>query len=342
MSQEASKLVMGIDTSCDETSVAILQNGDDLLSNVISSQIKIHQAFGGVVPELASRSHIENIQFVVDQALREASCSLKDLSAIAVTTSPGLIGCLLVGLSYAKSLAYSLNIPYTAVHHLKGHLFSPFLGKDLRYPFLGLVVSGGHTAYYDVKSFKDIEILGHTVDDAAGEAYDKVAKLVGLPYPGGPVIDKLARLGNPDRFKFTRARVKKGKEYLSFSGLKTAVSLLIRDYKELNQLDEISPESEFLKDLAASFQKEVVDCLIEKALYFMDLKKSSLLAVSGGVAMNSLLRSRLSEVDADVLIASPRLCMDNGGMIAYVGSKQVERGEFANFDLNAFASKPLW
>lgn len=322
--------ILGIDTSCDETSAAILKDDNEICANIISSQIKIHQPFGGVVPELASRSHLQALPLVVDEALKKAGIGLKDLSGIAVTTSPGLIGCLLVGLSYAKALAFSLKIPCTAVHHLKGHLFSGF---SETYPFLGLVVSGGHTALYHVKSFDQIACLGQTVDDAAGEAFDKVAKLMGLGYPGGPLIDKLSREGNPTAFQFTRSQVKKGPMNFSFSGLKTAVSRLM-------------PQKPHLADLAASFQKEVVGALIEKTELALDEVEAKLLVVTGGVACNSLLRSEAlnlgKERGMEVILPSPLLCTDNGAMIAYVGARQLKQGKTMGADGNALASAPLW
>lgn len=334
-------LILGIDTSCDETSVSVLKGERQILSNIISSQIKLHQPHGGVVPELASRSHLENINQVVHEALKEAAVSLKDLTGIAVTTSPGLIGCLLIGLSYAKSLAYSLNIPLTTVHHLKGHLFSPFLQREEQFPFLGLVVSGGHTALYYVRSFHKIECLGQTVDDAAGEAFDKVAKLLGLGYPGGPVIDCLAKSGNPKKFKFTRAKVKKGPYYFSFSGLKTAVSLIVSEQRKKGNLSET-----FIQDLAASFQQEVVGALTEKIEQVLNEFPVQIIAVSGGVAVNSLLRSELTLLSERLriphLIPSSLLCTDNGAMIAYVGAKQLAQGEKAALDCNAYASEPMW
>lgn len=325
--------ILGIDTSCDETSAAILKDGNEICANIISSQIKIHQPFGGVVPELASRSHLQALPLVVDEALKKAGIGFKDLSGIAVTTSPGLIGCLLVGLSYAKALSYSLQIPCTAVHHLKGHLFSGLLSSGEVYPFLGLVVSGGHTALYHVKSFDEVICIGQTVDDAAGEAFDKVAKLMGLGYPGGPLIDKLSREGNPDSFQFTRAQVKKGPLYFSFSGLKTAVSRLMA-------------QKPHLADLAASFQKEVVGALIEKTELALDRYEAKLLVVTGGVACNSLLRSEAlklgKERNLEVAIPSPLLCTDNGAMIAVVGSMQLKQGKTMGADGNALASAPLW
>lgn len=335
-------LTLGIDTSCDETSIAILEGDKKILSNVISSQVKLHQSFGGVVPELASRAHTENLLTVFHEALAKAGVTLKDLTGIAVTASPGLIGCLLVGLSFAKSLSYANNIPLTVVHHIKGHLFSPFLEHEEIFPFIGLVVSGGHTALYFVESFDDIKMLGQTVDDAAGEAYDKVAKVMALGYPGGPVVDKLAKEGNPAAFKFTRAKVKKGPYLFSFSGLKTAVSLIVEKEFEGNQT--LNPS--FIHDVCASFQNEVVETLLEKL--DMGIKEFSPKAVlvSGGVAVNSHLRTRLPQFCEErkvlALRPSPILCTDNAAMIAYVGKKQLDNGLTADLSANAFASKPLW
>ena len=335
-------LTLGIDTSCDETSIAILEGDKKILANVISSQIKLHQSFGGVVPELASRSHTENILPVFHEALAKAGISLKDITGMAVTASPGLIGCLLVGLSFAKSLSYANKIPLTVVHHIKGHLFSPFLENDEIFPFIGLVVSGGHTALYYVESFDQIKPLGHTVDDAAGEAYDKVAKIMGLGYPGGPIVDKLAKEGNPESFKFTRARVKKGPFLFSFSGLKTAVSLIVE--KEFDGNNTLTPG--FSHDLCASFQKEVVETLLEKLDLGLKEFPAKAVLLSGGVAVNSLLRSRLQQFCEERKILglrpSPILCTDNAAMIAYVGKKQLDRGLVADLSANAFASKPMW
>lgn len=327
--------ILGIDTSCDETSVAILAE-DLVASNIISSQIKMHAAYGGVVPELASRAHVENLPIVVGQALAKANCGFKDLTGIAVTTSPGLIGCLLVGLSYAKALAYSLKIPITCVHHLKGHLFSPFIGAPPSYPFLGLVVSGGHTALYRVLGFNQIDCLGQTVDDAAGEAYDKTAKLLGLGYPGGPILDQFAQSGNEKAHSFTRARVKKGRYYFSFSGLKTAVSLVVKKWG----LEKSGDREEFIKNLAASFQAEVVGTLVEKVHWAREEYGIKTIAVSGGVACNSRLRKELGALGA--IIPPPMMCTDNGAMIAYVGEKQLQQGKFSGLDSNAHSSAPMW
>lgn len=330
-------LILGIDTSCDETSVAILKNGKEVLANVVSSQIALHQMYGGVVPEIASRAHTERIVPVVRLALKEAACRYQDLTGVAVTTTPGLIGCLLVGLSYAKSLSYSLNIPLTAVHHLKGHLMSAFLEHDPVYPFLGVVVSGGHTAYYFVRNFNDIELVGTTVDDAAGEAYDKVAKLLKLGYPGGPLVDSLAGEGNDKRFTFTRARVKKGPYFLSFSGLKTAVAQLVRQFD--------GNDATFIRDICASFQKEVSEALGEKIEMAAKEFGAMAIVLAGGVACNSRLRSKLREVSdklaIPLLVPSPLNCTDNAAMIAYVGARQIDEGMIGALDLNAEASTPL-
>ncbi len=358
-------MILGIDTSCDETSIAVLEPPQKILSNIVSSQVKLHQSYGGIVPELASRAHLENLNVVLDEALTQANISLHDLTGIAVTTAPGLIGCLLTGLSFAKALGFSLKIPLTTVHHLKAHLFSPFLEKkgtmgpvlvspsgsathcsselekDDFFPFLGLVVSGGHTALYYVKNFDEVECLGETVDDAAGEAFDKVAKLLGLGFPGGPVIDRLSRDGNRDAFSFTRARVKKGLFYFSFSGLKTAVSFLVKEKKAQNFLSD-----QLVRDISASFQNEVVETLIEKIRLAIKSYPVKGILVSGGVAANSRLRERLEELSQEVqlpcLIPSLLLCTDNGGMVAYVGARQLEQGKVAPLDCNAYASAPMW
>jgi len=348
-------MLLGIDTSCDETSVAVLEGEKTLRANVISSQIKLHQPYGGVVPELASRSHLTNIPVVVEEALQKAGIGLKDLTGIAVTAAPGLIGCLLVGLSYAKALAYQLKIPLTTVHHLKGHLFSGFIENEEAFPFLGLVVSGGHTSLYYVKSFDEIELIGHTVDDAAGEAYDKVAKLLGLGFPGGPIIDKLAKQGNPDAFKFTRARVKKSPYLYSFSGLKTAVAKIINDAKRDKVIPSEGPYIEggnpdtvctFIKDLCASFQKEVVGALLEKTEMVLNERPAKVFAICGGVAANSLLRAESKKLaeryNIPCAIPSMLMCTDNGGMIAYVGAKQLAKGQVASLDANAYATTSLF
>lgn len=332
--------VLGIDTSCDETSAAVLKNGQEILSNIISSQGPLHEPHGGIVPEIASRSHIEKLPAVIDQALKDAAISCKDLTGIAVTTSPGLIGCLLVGLSYAKAMAYQLRIPLAAVNHLKGHLFSPLLEHATTYPFLGLVISGGHTALYHVKSFDSIACLGQTVDDAVGEAYDKVAKLLELGYPGGPLIDRLSGQGNEKAYAFTPARVKKGPLYFSFSGLKTAVKNLVQQ----TSLAEKNAEN-FKANVAAAFQKTAIDSLMISAQAALSQYPVRAFAVSGGVAANSRLREQAGQLchKNNIPLAIPKisLCTDNGAMIAYVGARQLENNQTAPLNCQARPTTPV-
>jgi N6-L-threonylcarbamoyladenine synthase len=268
---------------------------------------------------------------------RARTLTLNDIDGIAVTQAPGLIGCLLVGLSFAKSLAMTLDVPLTPVQHLKGHLFSPLLEHPEAYPFLGFVVSGGHTALYLVKSFHEIEKLGQTVDDAAGEAYDKVAKILGLGYPGGPVIDKLAQKGNPNAYSFTRARVKKGPYFLSFSGLKTATFQIVDTHKKAGgELNEA-----FFADLAASFQKEAIDSLFAKVDLAVSEHDVKAVMISGGVAVNSYMRERAKAYPIPCYIPKPILCTDNGAMIAHVGHYQLQEGLVGDLSTNAFATKDV-
>lgn len=307
--------ILGIDTSCDETSFALYDvKNQKVLSSVISSQIEAHAPFGGVVPELASRQHVENLPVVFTRALNEARLKISDISVVAVTTTPGLMGCLLVGVSFAKALALRLEIPVIAINHLEAHLFSPFIESRPVFPFLGLVVSGGHTAFYDVRDYDRIQLLGQTVDDAAGELYDKTAKMMGLGYPGGPVVDRMAQRGNPKAFTFTVPRVKFGKQHMSFSGIKTAVNLILKDLKKRDEKTDL--------DLCASLQDIVARTLMEKANYFLDGGDYKSFAISGGVAMNSLLRIRVQELGAarglPVFMALPEHCTDNAAMVAYL------------------------
>lgn len=324
---QAPRFILGIDTSCDETSVALYDaSAKRMLVNLVSSQVALHAHHGGVVPELASREHSENLAPIFAQALRQADLRLADLNAVAVTNTPGLIGCLLVGTSFAKALAYRLKIPLFAVNHLEAHLFSPFIGGELKFPFLGLVVSGGHTAFYRVGSFDDIELVGQTVDDAAGEAFDKCAKLMGLGYPGGPVIDKLARQGDGSAYAFTIPKVKMGTQYLSFSGIKTA---LHHHLQAALPLDETKR-----KNLSASLQTAVVETLVRKMKYFLDEREYAGFALGGGVAMNSLLRDQVQalcgERGISCVIAKPEYCTDNGGMIAFLAAhREAEENPFA-------------
>lgn len=313
--------ILGIDTSCDDTSVAVLDMATGrVLANVVSSQIEIHAPFGGVVPELASRHHTENLPLVYEQALSEAQISQDQIHKIAVTNTPGLMGCLLVGVSFAKALAYRLGIPLIATNHLQGHLFSPFIESVPVFPFLGLVVSGGHTAFYDVRDFDDVSLIGQTLDDAAGEAYDKCAKMLSLGYPGGPVIDRLARDGDNSIFKFSPVKVRLGESYLSFSGLKTAA------YHHVQNAGEKKFNDQDVKNLCASFQKAVVGHLIQRAQFFLTLGKYRAFALSGGVAMNSELRKQVQDLclknQVACYLAKSQYTTDNAAMIANAGLQQ--------------------
>ncbi len=333
-------LILGIDTSCDDTSAALLGldgGRTDVISSAISSQFEIHKKYGGIVPELASRRHIEMIWPVVEEALGDKKP--EDLSAISVCIGPGLIGSLLVGVSFAKAISYSTGIPLIAVNHLEGHLLSAFLEHTPEFPFIALVVSGGHTSLFKADGFGRYTGLGRTRDDAAGEAYDKTAKLLGLGYPGGPKIDALAREGNPKAIPFPRAYLG-GSFDFSFSGLKTSVVNFLRE-------QETIPESSRagLNDIAASFQAAVIDVLARKAERTMIKTGIRRLVVAGGVASNSALKEKMSRMavkrDAELFIPSPKYCTDNAAMIAFAGYHHYLNGEFAGLDLNAKAYLPL-
>jgi N6-L-threonylcarbamoyladenine synthase len=335
-------ILLGIDTSCDDTSASVVENGSTILSNMVSSQSDIHSRYGGIVPELASRRHIEMIIPVVDEALKQADISLSDLSAVAVCTGPGLIGSLLIGCSFAKALCYSKNIPLVAVNHLEGHLLSVFLeNRSPEFPFLSLVVSGGHTSLYLAEDYgRYIELK--TRDDAAVEAYDKVSKLLGLGYPGGPVIDRLAQKGDPMAIDFPRAYLPESFDF-SFSGLKTAVLQFLR--KE-NLLDTpMPPDSELLHDIAASFQAAVVDVLVRKTEWAVRKKWIKRVTIAGGVSANSGLRKKMLEMGKEkgieVFVPSVSLCTDNAAMIAAAGYHRFLKKEFAGLDLNPRAYQPL-
>ena len=327
------KVILAIESSCDETSAAIVINGREVLSNVISSQIEIHEKFGGVVPEIASRKHIEVINAVVEEALEKANMKLSDLDAIGVTYGPGLVGALLVGLQYAKGLAYSLDLPLIGVNHIEGHICANFIEhKDLKPPFVSLVVSGGHTFIVYVKDYGEYEIIGETRDDAAGEAYDKVARAIGLGYPGGPKIDKLSKEGDPNSISFPRARFHDDTLDFSFSGLKSAV---------LNYLNKKSMQNEEVNaaDVAASFQKAVVEVLTDNAMVTCEKRGIDRIAIAGGVASNSGLRENLinkgNEKGIKILFPSLELCTDNAAMIGSAAYHQWELGNVSTMDLNA-------
>lgn len=326
-------LTLGIESSCDETSVAILRGGREILANVISTQIPVHRKFGGVVPEIASRKHIVNIMPVLDEALHEAGVTLADIDRIAVAYGPGLVGALLVGVSAAKTLAFALDKPLVAVNHLEGHIFANFLSHpDLQPPFMALVVSGGHTSLVHVKDYNHFSLMGQTRDDAAGEAFDKVARVMGLPYPGGPQIDKLAKEGNPDAIDFPMALNEKGNYEFSFSGLKSAVLNYLNSMKlkhiEINKAD-----------VAASFQKSVVNILVHKAVEAARQTGMKKLVLAGGVAANSSLEEHLrraaEENNLEFYYPSKILCTDNAAMIACRGYYQALAGQFADSSLNA-------
>jgi N6-L-threonylcarbamoyladenine synthase len=308
--------ILGIETSCDETAAAVVKDGTSILSSVVSSQVEVHQRYGGVVPELASRKHIEAIVPVVGEALNKAGLSLTEIDAIAVTRGPGLVGALLVGYSFAKSLAYALGIPWVGVNHLEGHIHSVFLEDDPpAFPFVALLASGGHTSIYHVTDHITLELMGQTRDDAAGEAFDKVAKMLDLGYPGGGIIDRLSKQGDPTRIKFPRSYLDKASFDFSFSGIKTAVNRYAATHR--NQIKEHIP------DIAAGFQEAVMEVLTHKAIHAAVEKGCDRLALVGGVAANSRLREKL-KADAghkgiQVHVPSIDLCGDNGAMIAAVG-----------------------
>jgi N6-L-threonylcarbamoyladenine synthase len=324
--------VLGIETSCDETAAAVVEDGRRALSDVVATQIEIHRRWGGVVPELASRNHVVQVIPVIDEALAAAG-GPGAIDAIAVTRGPGLVGALLVGVQVAKALALAWEKPLVGVNHLEGHLLAAFLGETPpRFPFLGLVVSGGHTSLYAARAFGDYQLLGSTRDDAAGEAFDKGAKLLGLPYPGGVAIDRLARGGDRLAIKFPRAVIKGAELDFSFSGLKTALLHHVRKHGV--------PEGPGLADLCASYQEAIVGALVHKAFRAARRLQLPRLVLAGGVAANSRLRAAALEKaaeyeDLEVIVPAARLCTDNAAMIAVAGTHALERGPGAGLDLNA-------
>lgn len=331
--------ILAIESSCDETAAAVVKNGREVLSNVISSQIDIHTLYGGVVPEIASRKHMENINPVIEQALKEAGKTLDDITAIAVTYGPGLVGALLVGVAEAKALAFALGKPLVGVHHIEGHIAANFIAyPELEPPFLCLVVSGGHTHLVVVKDYGTFEILGKTRDDAAGEAFDKVARAIGLGYPGGPKIDKKAKEGNPNAIVFPRAKVNGSVYDFSFSGLKSAV---------LNYLNHAQMKGYEVNDadLAASFQKAVVDVLVDHAITGAKEQSCRKLAIAGGVASNTALREAMMEAckkeNMEFYCPPPILCTDNAAMIGCAGYYEYRNGVRSGWDLNAVPNLKL-
>lgn len=327
-------IILGIETSCDETAAAVLQDGR-ILGNVVASQIAVHSEYGGIVPELASRHHLEAIMPVAQAAMEQSGVQPHEINAVAATQGPGLIGSLVVGFSFAKAFAMANGIPFTGVNHIQAHLLSVFLEKEFpEFPFVGLVVSGGHTSLYLVRNHLSTELLGCTRDDAAGEAFDKVAKILGLPYPGGPVISSLAEKGDENAFSYPKARMQDAPLDFSFSGLKTAVMLSVR---ELEKSSTPVP----VEDIAASFQKAVVDVLVEKAM--MAAKKHCVrdIVICGGVAANRKLRNSMAEAamanELRLFLPSLNFCTDNAAMVAVTGMHQLDAGVAASLEADVYS-----
>ena len=332
-------VLLAIESSCDETAAAVVKNGREVLSNVISSQIDLHTLYGGVVPEIASRKHIEKINQVIEEALKEAGKELSDMDAIAVTYGPGLVGALLVGVSAAKAISFATDIPLIGVHHIEGHISANYIENlDLEPPFICLVVSGGHSHLVVVKDYGEYEIIGRTRDDAAGEAFDKVARAIGLGYPGGPKIDKLSKEGNPDAIHFPRAKVGENEYDFSFSGLKSAV---------LNYINGAQMKGETIceADIAASFQKAVIDVLVEHAMHAVQEYGLNKFAIAGGVASNSSLRQAMKDAcekrGIEFYHPSPVYCTDNAAMIGVAGYYEFKKGVRSGYDLNAVPNLKL-
>ena len=339
MKMEKDVYILAIESSCDETAAAVVRNGREVLSNVIYSQIALHTEYGGVVPEIESRKHIEKINQVIEQALTDAEMKLEEMTAIAVTYGPGLVGALLVGVSAAKAISFASGIPLVGVHHIEGHISANYIeNKELEPPFICLVVSGGHSHLVVVKDYGEYEIIGRTRDDAAGEAFDKVARAIGLGYPGGPKIDKVSREGNPDAIHFPRAKVADAEYDFSFSGLKSAV---------LNYLNSCQMKGEAINtaDVAASFQRAVIDVLVEHSMDAVERYGYKKFAIAGGVASNSGLRKAFEEVcgkkDITFYHPSPIYCTDNAAMIGAAAYYEFQKGIRHGFDLNAVPNLKL-
>lgn len=339
MEEKKDIYILAIESSCDETAAAVVKNGREVLSNVISSQIDLHTLYGGVVPEIASRKHVENIDGVIKKALTDANMTLEEMDAIGVTYGPGLVGALLVGLAEAKAIAYAANKPLIGVHHIEGHICANYIqNKDFEPPYMALVVSGGHSHLVSVSDYGKYEILGRTRDDAAGEAYDKVARAIGMGYPGGPKIDAAAKIGNPNAVKFPRVFLEEDSYDFSFSGLKSAVLNYVNKQKMMGE--EIVPE-----DIAASFQQSVVEVLVGKTIKAARANGVKKIALAGGVASNSALRGKMEEAcekeGFTLSIPSPILCTDNAAMIGCAAYYEYIAGVRDGLDLNANPSLRL-
>lgn len=334
-------LILGIESSCDDTAASVIEDGARVLSSVVSSQDDIHSRYGGVVPELASRRHIEMIVPVVEEALKRADAGLDKIEGIAVTQGPGLVGSILIGLSFAKSLSYVRRIPFTGVNHIESHMMAVFLkedgagGQTPEFPLVAMIVSGGHSTLLHFEDFTKYTIIGQTLDDAAGEAFDKVAKLLGLGYPGGVAIDRLAKEGNPRSVYIPRPLISKGSLDFSFSGIKTAVLNIVRQKKTLTEAE--------VNDIAASFQESVVEALVLKALWAIEATGARSLILAGGVACNSRLREKIRQAAMkegfSLFIPPPKFCSDNAAMVAALGYYQLRQGRYGALDSNAM---PTW
>ncbi|MDE0641592.1 tRNA (adenosine(37)-N6)-threonylcarbamoyltransferase complex transferase subunit TsaD [Bacillus sp. CNPSo 3703] len=338
MSEKKDRFILGIETSCDETAASIVKNGKEIAANVVASQIESHKRFGGVVPEIASRHHVEQMTIVLEEVMEQANMSFQDLDAIAVTEGPGLVGALLIGVNAAKALSFAHQIPLVGVHHIAGHIYANQLVGELVFPCLALVVSGGHTELVLMKEHGSFEVIGETLDDAAGEAYDKVARTMGLPYPGGPHIDRLAHEGEPT-IKLPRAWLEEGSYHFSFSGLKSAV---------INTLHNASQKGETIapEDLAASFQESVIEVLVGKTLKAAEAYGVKQVVLAGGVAANKGLREALTSAfaklpEVNVMIPPLSLCTDNAAMIAAAGTIAFEKGIRGDMAMNGQPGLPL-
>lgn len=338
MSEQTDRFILGIETSCDETAASIVKNGKEIVANVVASQIESHKRFGGVVPEIASRHHVEQVTIVLEEVMTQTNMSFQDLDAIAVTEGPGLVGALLIGVNAAKALSFAHQIPLVGVHHIAGHIYANQLVDELQFPCLALVVSGGHTELVLMKEHGSFEVIGETLDDAAGEAYDKVARTMGLPYPGGPHIDRLAHEGEPT-IKLPRAWLEEGSYHFSFSGLKSAV---------INTLHNASQKGETIapENLAASFQASVIEVLVGKTLKAAEAYGVKQVVLAGGVAANKGLREALTTAftklpDVKVIVPPLSLCTDNAAMIAAAGTIAFERGIRGDMAMNGQPGLPL-
>lgn len=331
--------ILAIETSCDETSAAVVKDGTEILSNIVATQVEFHKKYGGIVPEIASRKHIEVINPIIQEALDKAKVKLKDLDAVAVTYGPGLVGSLIVGLCAAKAISYSLDIPLIGVNHLEGHIYANFITKKPKFPFICLMVSGGHTMLVLVKDHGKYKVIGQTRDDAAGEAFDKVARFLKLGYPGGPIIDKLAKEGNPQAINFTRPMINDGYDF-SFSGIKTAVVTYVNKSQGTATFSR-----RFLANIVASFQQAAVDVLVAKSIRAAKEYNCKTIALAGGVAANSCLRKEMEEQGREqgqgIIIPPMSLCTDNAAMIGCTAYHHLKQKRISDFKLQAVASLKL-